>query len=101
MMLSQTSPTRTRVLAVLLALAFAAGFLVTLPERADAASCPCSVFTAGQTPTVVSDSDNAAVELGMKFRADQAGSVTGVRFYKGAANTGTHTGSLWTTTGTR
>ena len=31
----------------------------------------------------------------MKFQSDFAGSVTGVRFYKAAANTGTHVGSLW------
>ena len=37
----------------------------------------------------------------MKFRADQAGFITGIRFYKGSGNTGTHTGSLWTSTGTR
>ena len=43
----------------------------------------------------------AAVELGVKFRADRAGTATGVRFYKAAANTGTHTGSLWSATGTR
>src|SRR5450759_801403 len=36
----------------------------------------------------------------MKFRSDVAGAVTGVRFYKAAANTGTHTGNLWTSTGT-
>ena len=35
----------------------------------------------------------------MKFRADVGGSVTGVRFYKGAGNTGVHTGSLWTSNG--
>jgi hypothetical protein len=29
------------------------------------------------------------------------GTITGIRFYKGAGNTGTHTGSLWTTGGTR
>src|SRR5207253_2983778 len=29
-----------------------------------------------------------------------AGSVTGVRFYKGVGNTGVHTGSLWSNTGT-
>ena len=29
------------------------------------------------------------------------GYVTGVRFYKGAGNTGAHVGSLWTSTGTR
>ena len=37
----------------------------------------------------------ANVELGTKFIADVSGSVTGVRFYKSAENTGTHTGSLW------
>ena len=28
-----------------------------------------------------------------------AGTISGVRFYKGAGNTGTHTGSLWSTSG--
>ncbi len=41
------------------------------------------------------------VELGVKFRADQDGFVTGIRFYKGSGNTGTHTGSLWSSSGTR
>ena len=53
------------------------------------------------TPAVVDSQDTGAVELGVKFRSDVAGSVTGVRFYKAAANTGTHTGSLWTPSGTR
>ena len=38
----------------------------------------------------------SAVELGVKFRTDVAGSITGVRFYKGSQNTGTHVGHLWT-----
>src|SRR4029453_14701123 len=38
--------------------------------------------------------------LGVKFRSDVAGFVTGVRFYKSAANTGPHVGSLWSTAGT-
>ena len=46
------------------------------------------------------DRDSSAVELGVRFRADMNGHVTGVRFYKGATNTGTHVGSLWTNTGT-
>jgi Domain of unknown function (DUF4082) len=29
-----------------------------------------------------------------------AGYITGIRFYKGSTNTGTHVGHLWTTTGT-
>ena len=36
----------------------------------------------------------------MKFRSDIAGYITGVRFYKGAGNTGTHVGHLWTASGT-
>jgi hypothetical protein len=44
--------------------------------------------------------DNAAVELGVKFRADRSGFIRGVRFYKGPTNTGTHTGNLWTSNGT-
>src|SRR5262249_53962407 len=43
--------------------------------------------------------DSNAVELGVKFTSDIAGYVTGVRFYKGAGNTGTHTGHLWDASG--
>jgi hypothetical protein len=39
-------------------------------------------------------------EVGVKFRSQLPGYITGVRFYKGAANTGTHVGNLWTGTGT-
>jgi hypothetical protein len=40
------------------------------------------------------------VELGVKFRSDASGYVTGLRFYKSAFNTGTHIGHLWTVSGT-
>jgi hypothetical protein len=40
------------------------------------------------------------VELGVKFQVSTSGWIYGVRFYKGPGNTGTHTGSLWTDTGT-
>jgi hypothetical protein len=36
----------------------------------------------------------------VKFRADSNGFVTGLRFYKGPQNTGSHVGHLWTSTGT-
>ena len=52
------------------------------------------------TPTTVDGGDTSAVVLGVKFRSTAAGSVTGLRFYKAAANTGTHIGRLWSTTGT-
>ncbi|MGI8693480.1 MAG: DUF4082 domain-containing protein [Geodermatophilaceae bacterium] len=60
--------------------------------------CPCSIFGSA-TPTTIDSLDNGAVELGVRFTPTQSGSVSGVRFYKSAANTGTHTGSLWTNAG--
>ena len=40
------------------------------------------------------------MNLGVQFQASASGFVTGVRFYKEADNTGSHIGSLWTSTGT-
>lgn len=58
-----------------------------------------SLFAANSVPATLAANDSGAVELGMKFRATVAGSITGVRFYKGAANTGTHVGRLYTAAG--
>ena len=52
------------------------------------------------TPTTVDSGDGNPVELGVKFTTDVGGTINGVRFYKASTNTGTHVGSLWTTTGT-
>ena len=61
--------------------------------------CPCSVWPDSATPAVASASDTGSVQLGVKFTADVDGSVTGVRFFKGTLNVGTHTGSLWSAAG--
>ena len=50
------------------------------------------------TPTQ-SFSNARPVELGVKFRSDVNGSITGIRFYKGPADTSVHTGSLWSSSG--
>ena len=93
---------RNTLLAALLGIVLSFGFLVAAPaEPAAAATCPCTIFTATQTPSVATDPDNVPIELGVKFRADQDGFVTGIRFYKSSTNTGTHTGSLWSSSGTR
>lgn len=65
------------------------------------AICPCSIWASSAVPAIASHTDTGAVELGVKFRSDVSGTITGIRFYKGSANTGTHVGSLWTTGGTR
>jgi Domain of unknown function (DUF4082)/Bacterial Ig-like domain len=59
-----------------------------------------SMFT-GLTPANASVSDPSSVELGTAFTPSVNGTVTAIRFYKGAGNTGTHTGSIWSSSGTR
>ncbi|QIX28840.1 DUF4082 domain-containing protein [Nocardioides sp. JQ2195] len=61
--------------------------------------CPCSLFDDSTVPTLLEDVDKAAVTLGVKVSPDVNGTITGVRFYKGLNNTGTHTGTLWSSTG--
>jgi methionine-rich copper-binding protein CopC len=64
-------------------------------------SCPCGVFADSEAPTVPAANDSSNLEVGLKFQSSESGWVTGVRFYKGTGNTGTHTGTLWTPDGTK
>ncbi|MFC7381524.1 DUF4082 domain-containing protein [Sphaerisporangium rhizosphaerae] len=61
--------------------------------------CPCSIWPPTTVPATLNSTDTKSVELGVKFRATAAGYINGIRFYKGSLNTGTHTGSLWTSSG--
>jgi hypothetical protein len=62
-------------------------------------SCPCSIWPSTATPANPSSSDSSSLEVGVRFQADTNGEVTGIRFYKGSGNTGTHLGDLWTNSG--
>lgn len=59
-----------------------------------------TIFTT-QIPPTTSGTDGSALELGIKFRTNVAGFINGIRFYKNSGNTGTHTGELYSVTGTR
>lgn len=63
--------------------------------------CPCSIWSDATTPANPAANDGRPIEVGVKFRSNTSGFVRGVRFYKGLANTGTHTGHLWTAVGTQ
>ncbi|GAA1273680.1 hypothetical protein GCM10009677_28640 [Sphaerisporangium rubeum] len=52
------------------------------------------------TPAEPDVNETSPVVLGVKFRSAISGTVTGIRFYKGVNNTGTHVGSLWSAGGT-
>jgi hypothetical protein len=59
-----------------------------------------TIFSPTDTPAILANNDPTSVELGVKFVSASSGEITGIRFYKSSQNTGTHLGSLWTSTGT-
>jgi len=61
-------------------------------------TCPCNLW-GDALPGTVDVADSNPVELGVRFRSDVSGFITGIRFYKSAANTGTHVGNLWSNNG--
>jgi hypothetical protein len=63
-------------------------------------SATSTLFNANATPATVSVADPSAVELGVRFQVAISGTITGIRFFKGPQNTGTHVGNLWSATGT-
>jgi hypothetical protein len=65
-----------------------------------ASGTTATLFNSTDTPSIVTVSDPQAVNLGVKFQASTNGTITGIRFYKGPKNTGTHIGALWTASGT-
>ena len=68
--------------------------------RSFSVRCPCSIFGATMPKTPAAN-DASSAELGIRFTPTADGYVTGIRFYKGTGNTGTHEGSLWTAAGQR
>jgi hypothetical protein len=59
-----------------------------------------NIWPSTALPGVADAGPDRALELGVQFRSAVAGSIAGIRFYKATANTGTHIGNLWTSSGT-
>jgi hypothetical protein len=73
----------------------------TFTTTGTSSSCPCSIWSSTTIPGTPTVNDRNAVELGVKFTSSVSGYITSIRFYKGSQNTGTHTGTLWTSGGTQ
>lgn len=58
-----------------------------------------SLWSNSVTPAITDSACSASQELGVRFFSDTPGQVTGIRFYKGTGNTGTHVGHLWDSSG--
>ncbi|MCO8271754.1 DUF4082 domain-containing protein [Actinoplanes sp. TRM 88003] len=69
------------------------------PPQPEVPAGATTVFPATATPVNASWNDPGNLEVGLKFTSDVAGQVNGVRFYKGAGNSGAHSGTLWTASG--
>ena len=65
-----------------------------------AAPPPTSIWSTTTTPTTVDEGSSQALTVGVQFTPSTNGYINGVEFYKASTNTGTHTGSLWSSTGT-
>ncbi|HEY3005082.1 MAG TPA: S8 family serine peptidase, partial [Kribbellaceae bacterium] len=65
----------------------------------DTMGCPCSIWGTNTAPSLLTDGDVNSIEVGVKFRSSVDGRITALRFYKGPLNTGTHTASVWSSTG--
>ena len=59
-----------------------------------------TIWPSTAVPGTVDSGPSSAVELGVSFKSDASGTISGIRFYKASTNTGTHVGHLWTSTGT-
>ncbi len=62
--------------------------------------CPCTIWPSTATPGTPDVNQSLPVELGVRFTSNSSGFITGVRFFKGVNNTGTHVGNLWSSSGT-
>ncbi len=79
--------------------ALAGNFTSSFTTTAQPTYVSSSIWPSTTTPGTTDVGEPESLELGTKFTADVNGFITGVRFYKSAANTGTHVGNLWSASG--
>jgi len=70
------------------------GLLFTLVCCGNAAAQQ-TIWPSTIVPAAIDNGASGPLELGVSFKSDVSGTITGVRFYKSSANTGTHVGRLW------
>lgn len=94
-----TSPFSSVRALTLLALALLLGAVAALSPWSPPAAEARTTVLGSATPADTSYDDDAPLTVGIKFTPKTSGTVTGVRFYKGPGNTGTHVGALYSSSG--
>ena len=79
--------------------ALAALFLLLTYSGVSAAQTQYTIWPSTAVPGNLDVGPDSPVELGISFKSDVNGYITGIRFHKGSNNTGTHVGNLWNSTG--
>ena len=59
-----------------------------------------TIWPSTTVPAAIDNGASGPLELGVSFKSDVSGAITGIRFYKSSANTGSHVGRLWNHGGT-
>lgn len=73
-----------------------------LKSESHAYFLPVSIFQPTDQPDQALENDNlGGIEVGVKIRATQNGTISGIRYYRGTGTTGLHVGSIWTISGTK
>src|ERR1700674_2061115 len=54
-----------------------------------------TIWPSTTVPAAIDNGASGPLELGVSFKSDVSGTITGIRFYKSSANTGSHVGRLW------
>ena len=62
-------------------------------------TCPCTIWPSSAVPSSSDAGPYSPLELGVRFTSDSDGYISGIRYYKSSANTGTHVGHLWSASG--
>ena len=58
-----------------------------------------TIWPSSAVPSIPDAGADSSVEVGVAFRSDNNGYITGIRFYKGTGNVGTHIANLWSSAG--
>jgi hypothetical protein len=58
-----------------------------------------TLFSSTSVPAQQNITDATALQLGVVFQSSKAGKITAIRFYKCPEDTGTHVGTLWSSSG--
>lgn len=96
---SRTSSRRSRIGAIATAVTVLVGAGIFASQAAGAAATTTGLFPDDLRPQTTVDRDRSAVELGIRFTPDKAGTVTAVQYYQGGGLTGTSKATIWATDG--